>query len=166
MYQLRSIHSTPQLRFALPHFHPTAQKLRCYCTVVSHESKFILTWNAVMPQWLVPENNRYIGTKTQLRCSMNGHLYHKQLKVLEWYITHVNSQIWINLHEALWYTFYHMNPNQLDILWAILEDAYYWMLFSCFKFGLQFLKLVYNFYKLTNHYYLVLAYNGTLVIWQ
>ena len=36
--------------------------------------KFILTWKAVMLQWLAAESNRYIGTATQLRCRMNGPL--------------------------------------------------------------------------------------------
>ena len=44
-------------------------ELRCRMKV-----KFILTWNAVMQQWLAAESNWYIGTATQLRCSVNGPL--------------------------------------------------------------------------------------------
>ena len=43
--------------------------LRCRMKV-----KFILARNAVKLRWLVAESNRYIGTTTQLRCSMNGPL--------------------------------------------------------------------------------------------
>ena len=47
--------------------------LRCRMKV-----KFILTWNAVMLRWLASESTRYIGTATQLLCSMNGPLRHLQ----------------------------------------------------------------------------------------
>ena len=39
----------------------------CYVTALRchMKDKLILTWNAVMLQWLVAESNRYIGTATQ-----------------------------------------------------------------------------------------------------
>ena len=69
----RSVHTTPQLR-CVAALHPTAQKLRCTALRCRMKVKFILTWNAVMLRSLAAESNRYIGTATQLRCSMIGPL--------------------------------------------------------------------------------------------
>ena len=63
--------------------------LHCNCIVLLHRNcdvtallcrikvKFILTRNVVMLRWLVTESNQYIGTATQLQCSMNGPLVWK-----------------------------------------------------------------------------------------
>ena len=57
---------------ALPHY--TLLHRNCDVTPLQYRMKvkFILTWNAVMLRWLAAKSNRYIGTATQLRCSMNG----------------------------------------------------------------------------------------------
>ena len=56
----------------LPHstvVHRNVTALWCHMIV-----KLILTWTMVKLRWLVTQNNRYIGTAMQLRCSMNGPL--------------------------------------------------------------------------------------------
>ena len=54
--------------------HCTALHRNCDVTALwcHMKVKFILTWNAVMLRWLLAESNQYIGTATQLRCSING----------------------------------------------------------------------------------------------
>ena len=49
-------------------------KYWCSWTWCCMKVKFILTWNAVMLQWLAAESNWYINIATQLQCVVNGPL--------------------------------------------------------------------------------------------
>ena len=68
LHEVRSYYAV----IALPHcilLHRNCDFTALQCRM---KVKFILTWNAVKLRWLATESNGYIGTATQLRCSMNG----------------------------------------------------------------------------------------------